>query len=322
MARLRYKFNAETLLFEATRTSNRKKTIRILTGFVISLVLAVGYYTIFSQYFDTPKSRALQRDNASILAKYDLLNKQFQPVGTYLNHLQRRENNVYRTTFGMDTILSTFRSPGFGGVSRYPKEIEGTEYETMLAKTFIQLEILKRRTAIQSKSFDTIEKMAARTELMKECIPAIQPTIPDAVRLTDVFRWRTDPIYGDVRKHSGMDFAGSVGTPVFATGNGVVTKVENTFFGYGKYIMVNHGFGYETRYAHLHTMTVAVGQEVKRGEQIGTLGNTGKSTGPHLHYEVRYLGNPIDPMKYYSSDIEVEEYERILQTAQDKNNEY
>jgi murein DD-endopeptidase MepM/ murein hydrolase activator NlpD len=150
---------------------------------------------------------------------------------------------------------------------------------------------------------------------MRDCVPYIPPVTLTKVRFSDGFRYRTDPVYGDIRFHSGIDFSGPTGMPVFATGNGVVKEVAYSFFGYGNCIIIDHGFGYATRYAHLRTASVHNGQAVKRGEQIGTLGSTGKSTGPHLHYEVYYLGKHQNPMNYFSSDITVEEYEKILANA-------
>ncbi|MDR2359599.1 MAG: M23 family metallopeptidase [Prevotellaceae bacterium] len=326
MARLRYKFNPETLLFEISRTSGRKKVLRVFRGFLISILLAIGYYVLYIQYFETPKSLSITRSNAEIAVKYGLLNKRFQETNNYLTQIQRRDNNVYRATFGLDIIPASVRDAGFGGVNRYT-EFEKSDYAGTLIKTSRHLDILLKKAYIQSVSFDTIEKLAIRMEEMKNCIPIISPTTIDniTVRISDGFRVRQHhPIYGDRRPHNGVDIRGPIGTPIFVTGDGKVTKVVHSFSreGYGNRIEVDHGFGYKTLYGHLRSIGVTEGQIIKRGTQIGTLGNTGGVTGPHIHYEVHYLGKAVNPINYFDVTIEPDEYERILQAAQGTNNEY
>jgi murein DD-endopeptidase MepM/ murein hydrolase activator NlpD len=326
MARLRYKFNPETLLFEISRISGRKKIMRVFRGFLISVALAVGYYVLYTQYFETPKSLSIIRSNAEIAVKYELLNKRFRETNYYLTQIQRRDNNVYRATFGLDIIPSSVRDAGFGGVNRYA-EFEKSDYSGILIKTSKHLDILLKKAYIQSVSFDTIEKLAVRMEEMKNSIPIIAPTTIDntTVYITDVFRLRQHhPIYGDVRPHKGVDIRGPIGTPIFVTGDGKVTKVVYSFSreGYGNRVEVDHGFGYKTLYGHLRSINVMEGQTVKRGAQIGTLGNTGGVTGPHIHYEVQHLGKAVNPVNYFDITIEPDEYERILQAAQGTNNEY
>ncbi|MDR2802213.1 MAG: M23 family metallopeptidase [Prevotellaceae bacterium] len=327
MARLRYKFNPETLLFEISRTSGRKKIMRIFRGFLVSVALAVGYYVLYTQYFETPKSLAIIRSNAEITVKYGLLNKRFQEANNYLTQIQRRDNNVYRATFGLDIIPSSVRDAGFGGVNRYA-DFEKSDYAGMLINTSRQLDILLKKAYIQSVSFDTIEKLAMRMEEMKNCIPIIAPTTIDniMISISDVFRMRQQhPIYGDRRPHNGVDIRGPIGTPIFVTGDGKVTKVIHSSFsseGYGNRVEVDHGFGYQTLYAHLRSINVVEGQMLKRGMQIGTLGKTGGATGPHVHYEVHYLDKVVNPLNYFDVTIEPDEYEKILQAAQRTNNEY
>lgn len=319
MTRLRYKFNSETLLFEITRTSRRKKLLRVLRGFLFSILLAVAYFATYTHYFDTPHSLSIRRTNADLLVQYDLLNKRFQESENFLTQIQRRDNNVYRATFGLDIIPSSVRNAGFGGVDRY-LHFEKSEHADVLVNSSKRLDILLKKAYIQSVSFDTIAVLALKTEQMAHCIPAIPPIgIGNGVRITDVFRMRIDPIFGDLRKHRGMDFGGPMGTPVIVTGDGVVIKttysLSNT--SYGNNVLVDHGFGYRTRYAHLSTINVKEGQTLKRGEQVGTLGNTGKSTAPHLHYEVHYQGDEVDPLNYFDANLELEEYESILLNAQE-----
>ena len=323
MARLRYKFNPETLLFEVTRISKGKKVVRVVRGFVISLILTVGYYLVYIQYFDMPRSLSIRRSNADMIVQYDLLNKRFQEANEFLSHIQRRDNNVYRATFGLDIIPSSVRDAGFGGTNKY-SIFDHSEYASTLITASRNLDILLKKAYIQSVSFDNIAQSADQIELMVECIPAVQPIAlkKNGVRITSLFGRRTDPVYGGIRPHTGVDFAGPLGTPIFSTGNGIVKEIKRSYSytGYGNYVVIDHGFGYTTYYAHLQSINVIEGQTVTRGDKIGTLGNTGKSTAPHLHYEVRYLGDPKNPMNYFSTDLTMEEYDEILRTAQSNKN--
>ncbi|MDR0668048.1 MAG: M23 family metallopeptidase [Prevotellaceae bacterium] len=316
MARSHYRLNAETLLFEVTHISGGVKFKRFVYGFLVSLLLAVGYYMIYIQYFATPHLLSMRRSNADLLVKYDLLNKRFEDANAFLSQIQRRDNNVYRATFGLDIIPSSIRDAGFGGVDRY-SYLEESNHASILIPTSQQLDILLKKAYIQSISFDTIAKLAAMTEQMSYCVPAIQPVPANKMRITDGFRFRINPVDGRPQYHNGIDIGMPTGTPIFAAGNGVVETVKYTFVGYGNHVIINHGFGYSTTYAHLHKIMVSEGQSVKRGEQIGLSGNTGKSTAPHLHYEVRYRGKPQNPMNYFSSDIDIDEYEKIIANAQE-----
>ncbi|MDR1680830.1 MAG: M23 family metallopeptidase [Prevotellaceae bacterium] len=282
----------------------------------MSVLLTVGYYTVYIQYFDTPHLLSMRRSNADLLVKYDLLNKRFEETNAFLTHIQRRDNNMYRATFGLDIIPASIRDAGFGGIDRY-SHLEESTYAPVLIQTSKQLDILLKKAYIQSISFDTIAKLAIMTEQMSYCVPAIQPVPTNQMRITDVFRFRAvHPVAGTPQNHNGIDIGIPVGTPIFATGDGVVQTAKYSFFGYGNYIIINHGFGYSTTYAHLSKIMVTEGQPVKRGEQVALSGNTGKSTGPHLHYEVRYRDKPQNPMNYFSSDIDIDEYEQILANAQ------
>jgi murein DD-endopeptidase MepM/ murein hydrolase activator NlpD len=316
MVRSQYKFNAETLLFEVTHISRGMKLKRFLCGFLVSVLLTVGYYMIYIQYFDTPHLLSMRRDNADLLVKYDLLNKRFEEANGFLTQIQRRDNNVYRATFGLEIIPLSIRDAGFGGVDKY-SHLEKSNYASTLIQTSQQLDILLKKAYIQSISFDTITKLAAMTEQMSYCVPAIQPVSSDKMRITDGFRFRINPVDGRPQHHKGIDIGIPVGTPIFATGNGVIETTKYSFLGYGNCVVINHGFGYSTLYAHLYKIMVSEGQTVKRGEQIGLSGNTGKSTAPHLHYEVLYRSKPQNPVNYFSNDIDIDEYEKIIANAQE-----
>jgi murein DD-endopeptidase MepM/ murein hydrolase activator NlpD len=213
----------------------------------------------------------------------------------------------------LDNIPSSIRDAGFGGIDRYA-HLEKSIYSNLLIDCSKSLDKLLRKVYIQSVSFDTVAKNATIIGQMVDCVPAIQPLAHVSPRITSPFGYRRDPMFGDTRPHEGIDFGGKVGEVVFATGNGRVIAVERSMsrLSYGNMVLVDHGFGYKTRYAHLHTIIVKKGDLVKRGQQVGTLGNTGKSTAPHLHYEVLLRNKPINPANFFANDIESEDFTSIM----------
>ncbi|MDR0691737.1 MAG: M23 family metallopeptidase [Prevotellaceae bacterium] len=313
MTKLKYRFNAETLSFELHHISRKRRLKRAGLLFILTFVVAIGCFACYSQYFDTPKVLSIRQDNAALVLQLELLKKQITLADKILQQLQQRDNNIYRPTFGLDNIPSSIRDAGFGGVDRYA-HLEKSIYSNILIDCSRNLDKLLRKVYIQSVSFDTVAKNATIIEQMVDCVPAIQPLAHVTPRVTSPFGYRTDPMFGDNRPHEGIDLAGHVGEVVFATGNGRVVAVERSFArtGYGNMVLVDHGFGYKTRYAHLHVITVKKGDLVKRGQQVGTLGNTGKSTGPHLHYEVLMRNKPVNPLNFFANDIESEDFSSIM----------
>jgi murein DD-endopeptidase MepM/ murein hydrolase activator NlpD len=313
MAKLKYRFNAETLSFELYHINRKKRLKHAGLLFISTFVLAMGCFMGYSRYFDTPKVLSIRQDNAALVLKLELLKKQITVADKVLQQLQQRDNNIYRPTFGLDDIPPSIRDAGFGGIDRYAY-LEKSIYSDILIDCSKNLDKLLRKVYIQSVSFDTVAKNASIIEQMVDCVPAIQPLAHVTPRVTSSFGIRTDPMFGDEREHKGIDLAGHVGEVVFATGNGRVVEVEHSFArtGYGHMVLVDHGFGYKTRYAHLHTITVKNGDVVKRGQQVGTLGNTGKSTAPHLHYEVLVRNKPVNPSNYFANNIESEDFSSIM----------
>jgi murein DD-endopeptidase MepM/ murein hydrolase activator NlpD len=243
-----------------------------------------------------------------------------------LQQLQQRDNNIYRPTFGLDNIPSSIRDAGFGGIDRYA-HLEKSIHSSLLVDCSRSLDKLLRKVYIQSVSFDTVARNATIIGQMVDCVPAIQPLAHVIPRVTSPFGYRKDPVFGDRRNHEGIDFGGRVGEVVFATGNGKVIDVSRSFAktGYGNMVLVDHGFGYKTRYAHLHAITVKKGDVVRRGQQVGTLGNTGKSSGPHLHYEVLIRDKHVNPVNFFANDIESEDFSSIMhlgETGADMAKEY
>lgn len=228
--------------------------------------------------------------------------------------IQQRDDNLYRVILQADPVVDAVRKAGYGGTNRY-EELMDMANADLVINTTQKMDMLNRQLYIQSKSFDEVVDLCKDHDEMLRCIPAIQPVSNKNLKQTaSGYGMRIDPIYKTAKFHSGMDFSANIGTPVYATGNGVVKKA-GWQSGYGKIIIINHGFGYETWYAHLNDYDVRVGQRVVRGEVIGEVGNTGKSTGPHLHYEVHVKGKVVNPVNYYFMDLSAEDYDKMIELA-------
>lgn len=311
----KYTFNQETLSYEFTERSKRTRLFKSLFLLFMSFVMAAVYFWIYSSVLglDAPKTAILKKINADWCSKIEIMNRQLDKYDEELSSFQMRDNDIYRSVFGMNEIPAEVRNAGFGGVNRY-SWLEGEDYSNLLRGTYIRIDVLTKKSYVQTKSFDEVALFSKRAGDMASCVPAVPPIMPDRseYRISSSYGYRKDPISGRSAFHEGMDFALSPGHPVYVTGDGTVDKVVFGLFGYGNYIVVDHGFGYKTRYAHLSGVNVAEGQKVKRGEQIGASGNTGKSSGPHLHYEVIYRGRPINPYNYLDLAMSVDEYRKMV----------
>ncbi len=317
MAKEKYKFNPESLKYDKIDHTLRDKLFSFLTFFSASIVIAVIYYLVFSHFVDLPKERILKREVNKLSLQYEILNKQLDHVSHVLGDIQTRDDNIYRVIFNADPIPQSIRTAGFGGVNRYT-ELEGYENSDIIIETSRRLDILKKQLYVQSTSYDEITDLAINKEDMLASIPSIQPVaIKDLRRIAGYYGMRMHPIYKIRMHHSGMDFTAPRGTDVYSTGNGVVSRVvkSRSRRDYGTFIEIDHGYGYQTLYAHLDEVLVRRGQEVKRGDVIGLVGNTGASTAPHLHYEVKRNGRAIDPINYYYGDISPEEFDAMIQMS-------
>ncbi len=314
----RYRFNPETLAYEIHQIPAKARLSRGFILFVFSLILSLGYYYIYTSHFnlETPKMMTLKRQNEELANRLELINRRFESANNSLMALQMRDNFVYRPIFGMDEIPEDVRNAGFGGVDRY-SYLQNFERSGILSATAFNLDVLYKKAYVQLRSFDDLTQLAKNADEMTLCVPAIPPVniASSRIRFSSSFGYRRDPFHGDYRMHSGVDLSGPVGEPIYATGNGRVIQVGFDFFGYGNFVMIDHGFGYKTRYAHLRSSSVAIGSVVKRGEVIGEMGNTGRSKGPHLHYEVIYRNRPVNPLNYYNRDIDEHGFSELLNSA-------
>ena len=318
----KYVFNPKTLSYEIRKRSRKSRIMRSVALLIGSVALAVLYFWVYTSVldFELPKTALLRKKNAEWCSKVEVMNRQLDRYDEALDALQMRDDDIYRSIFGMHEIPSEVRNAGFGGVNRY-EDLELVDQHGYLKETVVRLDVLTKKSYVQSKSFDEVAQLSKRAGDMASCIPAIPPVVPDRkiYRLSSSFGYRSDPFTGKTKRQSGVDFALKPGHPVYATGDGVVESVKFEFFGYGNSIVVNHGFGYKTRYAHLKSIGVAEGMKVKRGECVGVSGNSGRSSGPHLHYEVIYKDRHVNPANYYDLTITPEEYATMVQNIADSS---
>ena len=315
MSKHTYKFNTDSLNFVKETVPLKRVLWRGFGFFLLSIFISTAYFFIYSLFFDTPAERIIKREQQEMLMNFELLNKKSEIIEKTLSDIQLRDDNIYRTVFEADPIPQSIRQAGIGGVDRYVhlEELPNAEFLKGTAK---KLDKLAKQLYVQSISFDEVIELALTKEEMAASIPAIQPlSNKDLTRVASLFGMRMHPIYRYARMHNGIDFTAPTGTEIYATGNGVISRTSTTSRGYGKLIVVDHGFSFQTYYAHLSKILVTPGQEVKRGEVIGLVGNTGTSVAPHLHYEVRKNNQPIDPINFYVNNLTDEEYSKILELA-------
>ncbi|MCD4790934.1 MAG: M23 family metallopeptidase [Bacteroidales bacterium] len=315
MPKVKYKLNKKSLQYEEVKVTLKAKLLKVLsvvaTGMVFAAVVIFFAYT----FLDSPKEKMQKRE----IAQYKLQTRHFidrlDQIETVLADMADRDDNIYRVVFEAEPVPGAIRKAGFGGTDRYSK-LKGYKNSDIIIETTKKLDKIVSQLVVQSKSFDEVYEMAKNKEEMLACIPAIQPVSnKNLKRLSSYYGYRTDPIYKVRKFHPGIDFSAPIGTKIYATGNGVVKDVRRSRRGYGNRLLIDHGYGYETMYAHIHEFKVKKGQKVKRGQLIATVGNTGKSTAPHLHYEVRRNGKKINPIYYFFNDLTPEEYETVLELS-------
>ncbi len=312
MAKIKYHFNPESFTVEEIkltfRDRFRKYIISLITGVVLSVLLLFVAYTFFS----SPKERMMQREIDHLELQYTILYDRMEQAQKVLDDLSDRDDNIYRVIFEAEPVSASIRKAGYGGVDRYAR-LDGFENSDMMINATRKMDQLYSQLYVQSKSFDEVFELAKKKEEMLRCIPAIQPLRDvDLKRISSYYGYRTDPFYKVRKFHDGVDFSAPMGKEVVATGDGKVVEVKRSRRGYGNTIIIDHGYSYKTVYAHLNTFEVKKGQKVKRGQVIATVGNTGKSTAPHLHYEVHKNNRTINPIHFFFNDLTPEQYEEIL----------
>ena len=297
MRKVYYIYNPKTRTYDRIYPTMRQRVMSYLRRLFVGMGLGAGSFIVLLLIFGSPSEKDLRMENSRLQAQYHILSSRLDESLQVMKGLQQRDDNLYRVMMQADPVADALRTPSYNKTNRYEDLMELPSAK-LVVNTTQKMDLLERQLYIQSKSFDEVLALCKKHDEMLECIPAIQPVSnKDLKQTASGYGTRIDPIYKTVKFHSGMDFSANVGTPVYATGNGVVRKAGWEGL-YGNCIQIDHGFGYVTRYAHLSKIDVRVGQKVVRGETIGKVGTTGKSTGPHLHYEVMVKGQIVNPVRY------------------------
>lgn len=314
MARKKFHFNPETLSYEQIEHTFTHWLKQLAIHALSGLSLGIIFFFIFVSTVQSPEEKQLIQEKAHMEAQYKVLNRQFQEVQYVMSDLEQRDDNLYRAIFEADPIPLSVRRGSSANTEYYDQLLDMTNSEIVVS-TSKKLNELKKELYVQSKSYDELILLVKNKKSMLENLPAIQPVLnKDLTRMASGFGWRIDPVYHSRRFHAGMDFTAPIGTDIFATANGTISET-GWKQGYGNCVEIDHGYGYVTLYGHMSAIKVRVGEKVKRGEVIGLVGSTGKSTGPHLHYEVHYKGQIMNPQNYYYLDLSPADYDRMVQMS-------
>ena len=321
MAKEKFYYDSDTLSYRKVERKKSRVFIYFLLFFSAAALFGFFSYVMVSQYVDSPKEKALKRENLNLKYQYEYLNKRLTLAEKVMQNIADRDENIYRVHFEANPVSQAQRKAGFGGVNRY-KKLEGFENSELIINTSKKVDKLLKELEVQSRSLDEIEKLAENKEALLRAIPAIQPVQnKDLTRVASGYGMRMHPILKRRKMHKGMDFTAKTGTPIYATGDGVVVKAGRGT-GFGNVVYIDHGFGYQTRYAHMSKFNTKKGRKVKRGDIIGFVGNTGLSSGPHLHYEVHKNGKAVNPVNFYHGDLTPQEYAIMLEKASAENQSF
>ncbi len=321
MAKVKYYYDTESLAYRIITPLKRRSFAYIMLFLLSSALFGFLAFVVLlnTPFFETPKDKLQAREIDNLKIQYGILNRKLDQVDEVMNALEDRDNNLYRAYFNSSPISEEDRKAVFGIENRY-KDLAGYNNSDLIINTTKRVDVLTKQLVVQSKSLDEILKLAKSKEKLLAAIPAIQPIRNENLkRMASGFGYRSDPFTKARKFHEGMDFTAKMGTPVFASGDGIVSRADNTASGFGNHIVIRHGFGYETLYAHLSRYKARVGQYVKRGDIIGYVGSTGRSEAPHLHYEVHKNGDVVNPLNFYYGNISAAEYVAISKIANQEN---
>jgi murein DD-endopeptidase MepM/ murein hydrolase activator NlpD len=317
MRNIFYKYNPQTLNYERVYPSISQMIWSVFRQLIIGVLIGGGLFAIATYAFDSPHEQQLKKDNKLLLTQYKLLSKQIEVNERILEELQRRDDDLYRILFNANPIPSSIRKPGIGGINRY-EHLLTIPHSDLVIATSAKLDMMTKELYVQSNSYDELVELIKTKEERTKNTPSIMPLSPKQMKqLSSGFGVRIHPIYGKPRMHTGVDLNADSGTPIYATGNGVVESAKWDG-GYGNTVVINHGFGYKSLYAHCREMKVKPGQQVVRGQEIATVGSTGTSVGSHIHYEVLVNGRHDNPVKYFFMDLTPEEYSQMLFEAENR----
>lgn len=322
MKKIKYYYNTNSLRYEKLETPFRVKLLRVLGFISAALVTAVIIVSVAYRYFPSANEKRLQQQNEDLRDDYSVLEERTRKLQDRMVDLEERDNEVYRAIFEANPVPDSARLIEIEQQKEMSMvmKLNRFQLENSIAGT---LDTLSRRMAFQDKSYDQISGFIKNKEQLLACTPAIQPVSnSDLKRIASGFGTRIDPIYKTPRFHAGLDFTAPQGTPIYATANGVVKTAGNTGNGYGNHVVIEHGYGYETLYGHMVKVKAKAGDKVHRGDVIGYVGSTGKSTGPHCHYEVHKNGIKIDPVYFFYNDLTPEQFNHIIKLAAASNQSF
>ena len=321
MRKTKYYYNKETCSYEVVKLSKKELFFNYLKFFIIIIISSFLIISLYDKYFESPVIISLKKENEELKTHFDILNEEIELNNKMLSNLQQRDDNVYRIIFEAEPIPSSIRRAGVGGIEKYKDLIEGNlKREDIIIETYKKSDELKRKMYIQTRSYDELIELANNKEKLLASIPAIQPVSnKNLKRISSGFGRRIDPYLKVKRMHWGIDFSLEKGNDIYSTADGVVKRVKSSFGGLGKHIYIDHGNGFMTLYGHLDDYLVKRGQKVKRGELIAYSGNSGRSTAPHLHYEIIKNGKKVNPVHYFFNELSPSEYEEVLRLSSIEN---
>ncbi|MEP7373610.1 MAG: M23 family metallopeptidase [Chitinophagaceae bacterium] len=322
MKKIKYYYNTNTLRYEKLEVPLRVKLLRIF-GFIAAALVTAALISYFAfQFVGSPNEKILRMQNERLKDRYTSLNAKARALEKQMDELEKRDNNVYRAIFEASPIPDSARAKAMEDAKEIAT-IESLANNELFSSLVHTLDLLGSRMKVQDNSYKQIDGLIKNKEQLLSHTPAIQPVSnKDLNRIASGFGYRIDPVYKTVKMHAGLDFAAPQGTPIYATANGTITVSGNKGNGYGNHVVINHGYGYETLYGHMVKVKLSPGQKVSRGEVIGWVGSTGKSTGPHCHYEVHKNGNKIDPVYFFYNDLSPEQFDRLLKQAASSNQSF
>ncbi len=322
MKKIKYYYNTHSLRFEKMETPLRVRLLQVFAFVAACLLTGILIVFVIFKYIDSPKEKLLRQENDDMKQRYSLLSERLNELEMQMDELENRDNGVYRTIFGAEPIPDSARIKVVE--KKNEAKLVAKMGETELVNSMSeQLNKLAMRQISQDKSYLEIANMVKNKEKLLNATPSIQPVSNKNLdRVASGFGYRIDPVYKDRRLHPGLDFTAPSGTPIYATADGVVIDAGFNTGGYGNRVVINHGFGYQTLYGHMLRIKARVGAKLKRGEVIGYVGSTGKSTGPHCHYEVHRSGRQVDPIYYFYNDLTPAQFDRILKLAAVSNQSF
>jgi murein DD-endopeptidase MepM/ murein hydrolase activator NlpD len=317
MSTIFYKYNPQTLSYERVYPSTKQRIWIVCRQLLIGSLIGGCLFGIAMYSFDSPREQQLKKDKKLLLTQYQVLSKRIDANEKILEELQQRDDDLYRILFNAEPVSSSIRHPGMGGTSQYEHLLTMPNSDLVISTT-AKLDMMTKEMYVQATSYEELSGLIKTKEDRIKNIPSIMPLLSGEMKgVSSGFGMRIHPIYGNARMHTGIDLNANPGTPIHATGNGVVESAEWDS-GYGNSVVIDHGFGYKTRYGHCNELKVYSGQKVVRGQVIATVGSTGSATGPHVHYEVIVKGLYDNPAKYFFMDLSPKEYDQLMFEAENR----